>query len=178
MEWLKQCGKAVVVAFLVFHLMATLVNLIPEKSWLRRAIQPLFWHYQCASGLQQRWDMFDVIANHRTSQVELVVHRAGDGGEITVGAMLPELKPFDFRRTFRHHTMMGRTWFFESPKFLEALGPKYRQALERIGPTPLGDVRSLELKFDYEQINPLVFMRAGGDPGFPHSLRRELWTAE
>jgi hypothetical protein len=178
MNQVKRVGKTLFVLFLCYHLASTWATLIPTGSKLRQVVQKAFWHYQCASGTQQDWSMFVAIARHRTSDSRVLFHYHADQDSIEHGPMLPNFDRFDAQRTFRHHTLMTRCWHSESPKLLEVLGQKYLQAAQRETGFPLDSLDAIELEFYFEEINPLVFMRIGGDIAFPHTLRRTLWTTE
>lgn len=178
MEKIKRVGKTLFVLFLCYHLAATLTTLVPAGSRARQLLQTFFLDYQCVSGTQQHWNMFVETARHRHSDVKVIFHGGEDQETIEVGPMLPSLGPYDVTRTFRHHTLISRIWFKESSKHMEALGQKYREAARSQAGLPADSIESIEVEFHYEEINPLVFIRIGGDIGFPHTLRREVWATE
>ncbi len=105
----RRGGRGIAVLFLTWTALAMAFTMIPVESVLRRKVAPLFERFRSITGLDQHWDMFASVPNHRAYVVTVEVEPASGGGWRTletIGPVLPGLEPLP--AYFRYHSFYNR----------------------------------------------------------------------
>ncbi|MCB1234842.1 MAG: hypothetical protein KDM91_07205 [Verrucomicrobiae bacterium] len=110
-------GRRLAVLFLLWHAAAMTFTLVPNESFLRAALHPVFTPYRELTGADQHWDMFTSPPNYSAFDAKVDAWDAA-GNRREFGIVTPGLRPFP--GYFRYVTVLTR---MESPLYEPYLKP-------------------------------------------------------
>ena len=164
----RRIGRVVAVIFFTWTAVAITFTMIPTQSIIWRKFQPLVGRYRMLTGLDQHWDMFASVPNHRAYEVTVEVEPPSGGGWRTlpgIGPVIPGLR--EVPGHFRYHTYFTR---LDEKRYVPQVIP-YTQRLadEILREHPELTGGKFRLRKTAHRIQALETIRDLGEPSFEQS---------